>query len=65
MDMDKIKQIASSDEGKKIQDMFKGSEIEKAAKNGDMDSLKSAVSQLLQTDAGAKLAKQISEMMNK
>lgn len=65
MDMDKIKQIASSDEGKKIQDMFKGSEIEKAAKQGDMDSLKSAVSQLLKTDAGAKLAKQISEMMNK
>ncbi len=65
MDMDKIKQIASSDEGKKIQDMFKGSEIEQAAKSGDMDSLKSAVSQLLQTDAGARLAKQISDMMNK
>lgn len=65
MDMDKIKQIASSDEGKKIQDMFKGSEIEQAAKKGDIDSLKSAVSQLLQTDAGAKLAKQISEMMNR
>ena len=65
MDMDKIKQIASSDEGKKIQDMFKGSEIEQAAKQGDLESLKSAVSQLLQTDAGARLAKQISEIMNK
>lgn len=65
MDMDKIKQIASSEEGKKIQDMFKGSQIEHAAKSGDMDSLKSAVSQLLQTEAGAKLAKQISDMMNK
>ncbi|MBE6948287.1 MAG: hypothetical protein E7456_00360 [Ruminococcaceae bacterium] len=65
MDMDKIKEIAYSNEGKKIQDMFKGSEIEQAAKSGDIESLKGAVSQLLQTDAGARLAKQISEMMKK
>lgn len=65
MDMDKIKKLAASDEGKMIHQMFSGTDVEKAAKKGDIESLKGAVSQLLQTEAGARLAKQISAMMNK
>lgn len=65
MDMDKIKQIAVSNEGKQLQQMLSGTEVEAAAKKGDIESLKGAVTQLMQTEVGAKLAKQISEMMKK
>ena len=63
-DIDKIKQRASTDEGKQIQQMMNSADIQDAAAKGDIDSLKNAVAQLLKTDAGAKLASRISEMMN-
>lgn len=63
VELTKLKRLASTDEGKRVQEMLKNSNIEQAAENGDMESLKGAVAQLLQTEAGAKLAKQISEMM--
>ena len=63
-DIDNIKQIASTEEGRQIRQMMNGADIQKAAEKGDMDSLKNAVTNLLKTDAGAKLADRIAEMMN-
>jgi hypothetical protein len=63
-ELDKIKQIASTEEGRQIRQMMNSKDIQKAAEKGDMDSLKNAVTNLLKTDAGAKLADRIAEMMN-
>jgi hypothetical protein len=62
-DMEQAKRIASSDAGKRLSQMANTPEIEAAAKSGDVEALKNAVSKLLSTDAGAALARQISEMM--
>ncbi|MBQ6539856.1 MAG: hypothetical protein IJL71_02365 [Oscillospiraceae bacterium] len=64
-ELDRLKEIASTDAGKALGQMVNSEELQKAAAKGDMDTLKNAVAQLLKTDAGAKLADRIAEMMNR
>lgn len=62
-EMEQARRIASSDAGRQLQRLANTPEIESAAKSGDMDALRDAVAKLLKSDAGAKLAGQISELI--
>ena len=63
-ELDRIRQIASTDAGKDLRDMMNSVELHEAAAKGDMETLKNAVARLLKTDAGKKLAGRITDMMN-
>ena len=61
-----IEKLANSDDGKKVQALLnKNGGLSSALESGDMAALKNAVSGILKTDAGANLARQLTEMMKK
>ena len=60
---DKLKSLADSDDGKAIGRMVDASEVERAAKAGDMAALKGILSQVLSTDEGKRLADSIKKAM--
>ena len=61
-----IEKLANSENGKRVKQMFDGDKAVSAAlKKGDMAALGSALKDILKTDEGAKLAKQLSQLMDK
>lgn len=59
-----IANLAASQDGAAVKSMFEqNSGIKDALGRGDVDALKDAVSNILKTDEGARLAKKLSEMM--
>ena len=61
---DEIAKLANSKDGLKVQEMLSREyNIQDAVQRGDLDALRNAVTQLLQTDAGANLANQLGNLM--
>jgi hypothetical protein len=57
-----LEKIVSSDDGKNVRRIMEENGIEDAVKKGDMNAVRSAVGNILNTPEGARLAKQISEL---
>ena len=58
-----LERIANSTDGQKVREMLGGDRIEQAAKSGDFASLAAALQTALKTEEGARLAKQLRELM--
>ncbi len=60
-----IEKLINSQEGQNVRNMLSGSEenLMAAIADGDMDTLKKALTQILKTEDGAKLAEQVQKMM--
>ena len=63
---EELGKLISSPEGRKVQEMLSGDEqnVMSALENGDMAVLKKTLSNILQTEEGARLAAQLRQMMN-
>ena len=63
---DAIGQIASSGDGQKVKAMMEGnSAVSDALAAGDMNALRSALTGILKTEEGARLAAQLGNLMQK
>lgn len=60
---DKIKNLAGSEEAKRLSSMLDAKSVEKAALSGDADALKGMLKQVLSTDEGKRLAQMLGEAM--
>ena len=60
-----LDKIANSADGKKMAGMVDTDKLEQAAKDGNAQALQEILSKLLSTDEGKRLAKSISEVMEK
>jgi hypothetical protein len=62
---EELEQLANSKDGQKVRQMLDGKEqkLKSAVENGDTATLKSALSDILKTDEGARLANRLSELM--
>ena len=62
---EEIQKMMSSEDGKKIQEMMSGEnqKLKSAVEQGDIASLKGALTSILKTEEGARLAKQLSDLM--
>ncbi len=61
---DDIQKIADSSDGQKVKAMLeKNGSLSEALEKGDMDSIRKTVSQIMQTEAGARLAQQLSDII--
>ena len=58
-----LEKLASSRDGQAVKSILRGRNIEEAVKKGDTEAIKSALSEILKTDAGARLASQLQELM--
>ena len=59
-----LQDLANSADGKNVKAMLeKNGSLETALKKGDMETVKSAVSGILQTESGARLAAQLRDLM--
>lgn len=60
-----LEKLANSSDGEKIKELIGdgGEDIKKAFAKGDTDALKSMVANILKTEEGARIAKQLSDMM--
>ena len=58
-----LEKLANSADGKRVKELLGGSEIETAAKSGDIASLSSAILSALKTEEGARFASQLKELM--
>ena len=62
---DELGKLMGSEDGQKIKKMLEsdGTDLMGAVRKGDMDTLKNALSGILKTEEGARLAEQITKMM--
>jgi hypothetical protein len=61
-----LKQFAESADGQKLKEKFAGSEeMKKVMESGDSCSIQNLISSVLQSEEGKRIAKQLSDMMNK
>ena len=60
---DRLKSVAESDEGRAIGRMVNAAEVERAAKSGDAEALRSILGQVLATDEGRRLAEKLKKAM--
>ena len=58
-----LENLANSPDGEKIKGMLDEKKLMDAAENGDMETLKSALDQVLRTQEGARLAGQLSDLL--
>lgn len=58
-----IKKLAQSPEGQKISRMLDAGAVEKAARSGDSEAIKSLLGQVLGTDEGKRLAESVRKLM--
>lgn len=58
-----IQRIAASGDGEKVRAMLEKGGFEKAVRDGDAESVKKAVTDVLNTDAGARLVDKLREIM--
>lgn len=59
----KLAALADSDEGRRLSAMLDPSEVERAAKQGDTQALRSILAQVLSTPDGRALAEKLSQTM--
>ena len=60
---DSIKSIAESEDGQRIGRMLDAEAVERAARSGDAEAMRSILGQILGTDEGKRLAESIRKMM--
>ena len=60
---DAIRKIAQSPDGQRITGMIDPQAVEKAARNGDAESLKNMLGKILETPEGKRLAESVKKMM--
>lgn len=60
---DKLKAVADSEDGRRLAEMLDAGEVERAAASGDVRALQGILRQVLQTDEGKRLARQLGETM--
>ncbi len=60
-----LEKIANSSEGRKIRSMLEQQNIEETIESGDIAALKSALSNVMNTEAGTRLMSEISKIMEK
>lgn len=59
-----IQRIAESADGLKVKEMLsKNFDLEGALERGDMESVKSAITSIMSTDSGARLAKSLGDIL--
>lgn len=60
----KLQKLATSEDGKKVKEMLeKNGPIDEAIASGNMDAIKSAISDVMKTESGARLIKQLGEII--
>lgn len=61
---DELKKIATSSDGRKVMEMMGSTENLKAAmEKGDTETLQSVIKRVMSTEEGARLARQLSELL--
>ncbi|MEG1633572.1 MAG: hypothetical protein RR314_05915 [Oscillospiraceae bacterium] len=60
---DRLKAVADSADAKRLSEMLDGKAVERAALSGDSAALQSILRQVMETDEGKRLAKQLSDAM--
>ncbi len=60
-----LERIASSRDGEAVRGMLERGGFERAVERGDTEAVKSAVSEVLKTEAGARLIEQLRGIMGK
>lgn len=60
---DKIKQLADSEDGRRLSKLIDQKAIEAAARKGDSAALSGILSQVLSTDEGKRLAASLQQLM--
>lgn len=60
-----IERLASSSDGQKVKAMLQGNGIENALERGDMNAVKSTLTNVLKTDEGARLMNALQNMLGK
>ncbi len=60
-----LEKLVNSSDGQKVKELLdkSGGNLQKAMESGDVETLRGTVSDILKTDAGARLYKQLNEMM--
>ncbi|MGM9522352.1 MAG: hypothetical protein ACI3VB_07740 [Oscillospiraceae bacterium] len=59
-----IEELASSKDGEAVKSMLQKGGFEEALQKGDTDAIKNALSGVVKTDAGARLMKQLQQMLD-
>jgi|GEM_PF-3551864 len=62
---DAIEDLASSPEGRNVKAMLSRGGFEEAVRRGDTDALKRALAGVLKTEDGARLVRELTDMMGK
>lgn len=60
---DKLKALANSVDGRKLEGMLDVAEVERAAQSGDQAALRQILTRVLSTDEGKRLAEQLKKVM--
>ena len=60
-----LRSIAESPEGKRLSGMLDANAVEKAAKSGDMETLRGILQQVMSTEDGKAIARKLGSMMEK
>lgn len=59
-----IERLANTPDGKRVKEMLEqNGSIEKALADGDIETIKSAITSIMSTQSGARLAKQLGDLM--
>lgn len=62
---DKLRALAESEDGQRINEMLDAAAVENAARTGDADALKKMLAQVLATAEGKRLAASVETMFGK
>ncbi len=60
-----LKRLAASADGEKVRSMLEKGGFEDAVRRGDTGALKNAVSDIMKTDSGARLMRELQALMGK
>ncbi|MGE4485278.1 MAG: hypothetical protein AB7C97_09245 [Oscillospiraceae bacterium] len=61
---DELEKLANSADGQKVKSMMDpGGRIQSAYEQGDMETVRRAVTDIMKTEEGARLAKQLSDLL--
>jgi hypothetical protein len=58
-----LEKLAASEDGKRMRALLSGTDLQAAASGGDVSALTSAIADALKTEEGARLARQLRELM--
>lgn len=61
--LDRLQAIADSQDGRTLAGALDTDQLQQAARSGDTDALRAILGQVLQTDAGKRLARQVKDAM--